>query len=125
MAYDANNIFAKIVRKEIPSKVVYEDDEVLAFHDVSPAAPVHVLVIPKGDYVSFNDFISQAGETNIGGFFTKIQHIAEKELKLAVDGYRLITNHGLNASQTVPHFHVHILGGTQLGGLLSGDALKR
>ncbi|MCH2038705.1 MAG: histidine triad nucleotide-binding protein [Rickettsiales bacterium] len=123
--YDANNIFAKIVRKEIPAKIVYEDEAVLAFHDVSPAAPVHVLVIPKGEYVSFNDFTAQAGEASIAGFFAKIQHIAENELKLAADGYRLITNHGANASQTVPHFHVHIVGGAKLGGLLPGDVLNR
>lgn len=125
MSYDKGNIFAKIIRKEIPSSVVYEDDSVMAFNDVAPAAPVHVLVIPKGEFVSFDDFASNADGDTVGNFFKKVQYIAEKELQLPVDGYRLITNHGRNASQTVPHFHVHILGGRQLGGLLADDVLNR
>lgn len=123
-AYDSSNIFARILRGEIPNKTVYEDDRVLAFHDIMPAAPVHVLVIPKGDYMSFDDFCYKAGATEVGLFFEKV-HAVATELGLAATGYRLITNHGADASQSVPHFHVHILGGRPLGGLLADDALHR
>jgi diadenosine tetraphosphate (Ap4A) HIT family hydrolase len=122
--YDTNNIFAKILRGEIPCKEVYQDEYVLAFHDVAPAAPIHVLVIPKGEYVSFDDFSSSAEPQTIAGFFKSVGKVANK-LGLEENGYRLITNHGADASQTVPHFHVHILGGTSLGGLLAGDVLER
>ncbi len=124
MAYDSGNVFAKIIRKEIPAKVVYEDKQLLAFHDVTPAAPVHVLVVPKGEYVSFDDFSQHASAEEVAYFFLKIQEIAAT---LGVDktGYRLITNHGKDASQSVPHFHVHILGGKALGGLVPGDANHR
>lgn len=124
MAYDTDNIFAKIIRGEIPCNEVYQDDNVLAFHDVSPAAAVHVLVVPKGTYVSFDDFATNAGSDAVANFFVKIREIAQ-DLGLGADGYRLITNHGKNASQSVPHFHVHILGGQSLGGLIPGDALNR
>jgi diadenosine tetraphosphate (Ap4A) HIT family hydrolase len=124
MAYDTNNIFAKILRGEIPNNTVYEDEAVLAFHDISPAAPVHVIVIPKGEYQSFNDFAVNAGMGIVAGFFAKVQHIAN-ELGVADSGYRLITNHGADASQTVPHFHVHILAGAPLGGLVASDVLTR
>lgn len=122
--YDKNNVFARILRGEIPSKKAYEDERVLAFYDVSPAAPVHVLVIPKGEYVSFDDFAAKAGTEAMSNFFGKVRDIAGA---LGVDktGYRLISNHGADASQSVPHFHVHILGGRPLGGLLPGDALSR
>lgn len=124
MTYDTNNIFARILRGEIPNKTVYEDDDVLAFHDVSPAAPVHVLVIPKEHYTSFHDFVAKAPTLDVATFFDKVRRIAE-ELGLEKDGYRLVTNHGHNGSQSVPHFHVHILGGRQLGGLLAGDEKTR
>ena len=122
--YDKENIFAKIIRKEIPCKLVYEDDQIIAFHDVSPAAPVHVLVVPKGEYISFDDFVVVADEEVVGSFFAKIRNIA---CDLGVDktGYRIIMNHGADASQTVPHFHVHIIGGTKLGGLIASDRLER
>lgn len=122
--YDKENIFAKIIRKEIPCKLVYEDDEVIAFHDAHPAAPVHVLVLPKGEYISFDDFSVVADSEIVGNFFSKIRNIA---CDLGVDktGYRIITNHGADASQTVLHFHVHILGGRKLGGLLREDLLDR
>lgn len=123
MSYDSGNIFAKIIRKEIPCKLVFEDEEVLSFHDIAPAAPVHVLVLPKGSYVSFDDFAKSAPE-RIGRFFARVQQIAVN-LGLDQSGYRLIMNHGADASQTVPHFHVHILGGKPLGGLLPGDKLAR
>ncbi len=114
--YDKNNIFAKIIRGEIPADKVYEDDKVLAFHDIAKAAPVHVLVIPKGEYVSFADFSINATADESANFFKKVSEIA-KSLKLE-DGYRIITNTGKNASQTVHHFHIHILGGKFLGDLL-------
>lgn len=124
MAYDAQNIFAKMLRGEVPCDRLYDDEFALAFHDISPAAPVHVLVIPKGEYVSFDDFMQNAPPKMIGGFFTAAQKVAAK-LGLQEGGYRIISNHGADASQTVAHFHVHLLGGKPLGGLLADDALTR
>lgn len=117
MAYDKNNVFAKILRGEIPSKKVYEDEFAFAFHDISAAAPVHVLVIPKGEYISFTDFTANAPKELVYGFFTSVQKVTQ-QLGVQEGGYRLISNHGPDASQSVPHFHVHILGGRSLGGLL-------
>lgn len=122
--YDSSNIFARIIRKELPADMVYEDDAVLAFRDISPAAPVHVLVIPKGEYCSFDDFVSKAGSEEVALFFATIRKVAHAQ-GLAESGYRLITNHGAEACQTVLHFHVHIIGGRPLGGLLPGDTLHR
>ncbi len=118
--YDKNNIFAKIIRGEIPSKKVYEDDEILAFHDISKAAPVHILVIPKGEFVDFSDFVKNENPQKIANFFQKTAEIAKK-LDLESSGYRIISNIGSDASQTVPHFHVHILGKRKLGPLIVGD----
>ena len=115
--YDQNNIFARILRGEIPCKKVYEDEAAFAFWDIAAAAPVHVLVVPKGEYVSFNDFVQKAGAAAVGNFFATVQKVAAI-LGLEEGGYRLITNHGVNASQSVFHFHVHILGGRALGELL-------
>jgi diadenosine tetraphosphate (Ap4A) HIT family hydrolase len=120
MTYDSGNIFARILRGEIPSNKVHEDEHSLAFHDISAAAPVHVLVVPKGEYVSFDDFVQKAGAESVARFFATVRHIAAK-LGVVEKGYRLITNHGTDASQSVPHFHVHILAGRPLGGLLPGD----
>lgn len=117
MAYDSNNIFAKILRAEIPCKKIYEDDFALAFHDIAPAAPVHVLVIPKGEYVSFHDFAGNAPKELVHGFFMAVQKVAAK-LEVQHKGYRIVSNHGADASQAVPHFHIHILAGRALGGLL-------
>ncbi len=117
MSYDENNIFAKILRGEIPSNKIYEDDEVLAFDDISRSAPVHVLVIPKGEFIDFDDFVTSAKPEKISNFFKKVALITKK-LNLTNNHYRLISNKGSQASQTVKHFHVHILGGKQLGGLL-------
>ncbi len=122
MGYDTDNIFAKILRGEIPADTVFEDDAVLAFHDIAPAAPVHVLVIPKGEYSSFDDFAANAPAKQVAHFFATVQHVAQKVLGLSENGYRLITNHAQHGGQTVPHFHVHILGGKALGGLF-GEAL--
>lgn len=118
MTYDSNNIFAKIIRGEIPCKKVYEDESVLAFHDVAPAAPTHILVIPKGEYISFDDFIHKASKQEIAEFFLAVRTIA-RDFGVKETGYRLITNHGVDAHQTVPHFHVHLLGGKKMGHLLS------
>ncbi len=125
MAYDTENIFAKLLRKEIPSEPIYEDENVLAFRDIAPAAPVHALVIPKGEYSSFDDFAAKAGMGVVAGFFLAVQKVATDVLGLGESGYRLITNHGADASQTVPHFHTHILGGAPLGGLVEGDTRNR
>ena len=122
--YDSDNIFAKIIRGQLPCNKVYEDDLMLAFDDITKAAPVHVLVVPKGEFVNFGDFASNAGEKNVAHFFKKIKEIAE-DLGLKESGYRLITNNGSGVSQTVPHFHVHILGGKRLSGLLPRDKEKR
>ena len=121
--YDENNIFAKIIRKEIPANIVFEDDKVLVFKDVNPAAPLHLLVVPKGNYCSYADFVANAEAAEIVYYFQKIKDIAD-EFNLR-DGFRLITNNGSDASQTVEHFHFHILAGRQLGGLLSDDKLNR
>jgi diadenosine tetraphosphate (Ap4A) HIT family hydrolase len=118
--YDPNNIFAKIIRGEIPATKVYEDDQILAFNDISRAAPTHVLVIPKGQFINFADFISKANDKEIVDFFKKVSDIA-KSLNLTESGYRLISNTGPNASQSVQHFHVHLIGGKKLGGLIPGD----
>jgi diadenosine tetraphosphate (Ap4A) HIT family hydrolase len=119
MTYDPNNIFAKIIRGEIPAKKVYEDESTIAFHDVNPAAPVHILVVPKGEYISFDDFIHKASKQEIAEFFLVVRTIA-RDFDLKETGYRLIANHGKDAEQSVPHFHVHLLGGKKLGHLLAG-----
>ncbi len=117
MVYDSNNIFAKILRGEIPCKKVFENEFVLAFHDINPEAPVHALVIPKIDSVSFDDFTKTATAEFMQGFFASVQKVAEM-LGLPENGYRIISNHGADASQSVAHFHVHIIGGKKLGRLL-------
>lgn len=122
--YDSNNIFAKILRGDIPANKVFEDEWVLAFHDVNPAAPVHVLVIPKTQHVSFEDFTAKCSSDTIGKFFERVRMVAEK-LGLQVGGYRLITNYGKDANQSVPHFHVHILGGANIGPLVAGEKILR
>ena len=116
--YDDNNIFAKILRGEIPSNTVYEDDYVLAFHDINPLAPTHILVIPKGPYVSWDDFSERASDEEIGAFVRAVGKIARHE-GLVADGYRLLGNVGLNSGQEVPHLHVHIFGGRPLGPMLA------
>jgi diadenosine tetraphosphate (Ap4A) HIT family hydrolase len=117
MAYDQNNIFAKILRGEIPCNKVFEDDHALAFHDINPQASVHVLVIPKGNYVSMADFTANAPADLIAGFMRAVGQVA-KELGLEEGGYRTISNAGPNSHQEVPHLHIHILGGRPLGPML-------
>lgn len=117
--YDPENIFAKILRGEIPCNKVYEDDFSLAFHDINPQAPVHLLVIPKGEYVSWDDFSAKASEAEIAGFVRAVGHVA-REQGLVVRGYRLLGNIGRNGGQEVPHLHVHLFGGGPLGPMLAG-----
>jgi diadenosine tetraphosphate (Ap4A) HIT family hydrolase len=117
--YDTQNIFARILRGEIPCKKVFENDHALAFHDINPQAPVHVLVIPKGPYCSFADFSASASEAEIAGFFRTVGQIA-KDLGLEAPGYRLLANMGEHSGQEVPHFHVHLFGGRPLGRMIPG-----
>jgi diadenosine tetraphosphate (Ap4A) HIT family hydrolase len=115
--YDRNNVFAKILRGEIPCKKLLETEHALAFHDISPQAPVHVLVIPKGAYVSSADFYAQASDAEIAGFCRAVAQAAE-QLEVVASGYRILSNHGTDAHQEVPHFHVHIFGGRDLGPMI-------
>lgn len=115
--YDDSNIFARILRGEIPSKRVYEDEWALAFHDINPQAPVHVLVIPKGSWVSLADFTAGASEAELAGFWRAVGKVA-KQLGLEAPGYRILANMGEHSHQEVPHFHVHIFGGRPLGRML-------
>jgi histidine triad (HIT) family protein len=117
MAYDPNNIFARVLRGEIPSKKIYEDEHALAFHDIRPQAKVHVLVIPKGAYVSWDDFSARAGDAEIAGFVRAVGKVA-RDLGLAESGYRILANHGPDSHQEVPHLHVHIFGGQRLGRMI-------
>jgi histidine triad (HIT) family protein len=117
MAYDRNNIFARILRGEIPCKKVFEDPHVLAFHDISPQSPTHILVIPKGDYVSMDDFTATASDVEIAALFRAVGRIA-REHDVVASGYRFLANHGENAHQEVPHFHVHLFGGRDLGRMI-------
>jgi diadenosine tetraphosphate (Ap4A) HIT family hydrolase len=117
MAYDSSNIFARILRGEIPAKKIYEDDHALAFHDIHPQAKVHALVIPKGAYVSWADFSARANEAEIAGFVRAVGKVA-KQLGVEDSGYRLLANHGPDSHQEVPHLHVHIFGGQRLGRML-------
>jgi histidine triad (HIT) family protein len=117
MSYDTNNIFARILRGEIPCKKVYEDQHVLAFQDIRPQAPVHVLVIPKGAYVSLDDFHEKASDAEVAAFTRAVGKIARMS-GVAESGYRIIANTGENGHQEVPHLHFHVLGGRPLGRML-------
>ena len=118
MAYDRSNVFARILRGELPCKRVYEDDHALAFHDINPLAPVHILVIPKGPYVSWDDFSERASEAEMAGFVRAIGLVA-RDAGMVVQGYRLLSNVGKRSGQEVPHLHVHIFGGQPLGPMLA------
>lgn len=118
MQYDDQNVFAKILRGEIPCKKIFENNHVLAFHDIHPQAPVHALVIPKGKYVSIDDFSAQASDEEVSAFFRAVAHVA-RDLGIMDDGYRILANHGVNSGQEVPHFHVHVFGGKKLGRMIS------
>lgn len=121
MAYDRNNIFARILRGEIPCQKVFEDAHVLAFRDINPQTPTHVLVIPKGEYVSSDDFAENASDEEIAALLRAAGRIARAQ-GLAPTGYRLLANHGRDAHQEVPHFHIHIFGGRDLGRMIGKPA---
>jgi histidine triad (HIT) family protein len=116
--YDDNNIFAKILRREIPSTAVYEDEFAYAFPDINPLSPTHILVIPKGPYVSWDDFSAKASDAEISGFVRAVGKVA-RDAGLVGSGYRLLANSGLNSHQEVPHLHVHIFAGRALGPMLA------
>jgi diadenosine tetraphosphate (Ap4A) HIT family hydrolase len=116
--YDDGNIFARILRGEIPSTALYEDDHTLAFNDINPLAPTHILVIPKGAYVSWDDFSQRGSDEEIASFVRAVGKIA-REAGHVESGYRLLANAGLNAGQEVPHLHVHIFAGRPLGPMLA------
>jgi histidine triad (HIT) family protein len=116
--YDDSNIFARILRGELPSNKVYEDEQVLAFNDINPLAPTHILVIPKGPYVSWDDFSENASDAEIAGFVRAVGRIA-RDAGLVEQGYRVLANVGMNSGQEVPHLHMHIFGGRPLGPMLA------
>ena len=116
--YDDQNIFAKILRGEIPSKRVFEDEYALAFQDINPLAPTHILVIPKGPYVSWDDFSARGSDAEIAGFVRAVGEVA-RAAGLVAPGYRLLANVGTHSGQEVPHLHVHIFGGKPLGPMLA------
>lgn len=122
MSYDDNNVFAKILRREIPVAIVYEDEYALAFPDLNPQAPVHVLVIPKGRYISAADFGATASPAEITGFYRALAHVG-KLMKVEERGYRIVCNIGADGHQTVPHFHAHLLGGRSMGHDLTASNL--
>lgn len=116
--YDDDNIFAKVLRGEIPCNKVFENDHALAFEDINPQAPTHVLVIPKGRYVSWDDFSEKANDTEITAFVRTVGKVA-RDLNLVEPGYRLLANVGANGHQEVPHLHIHLFGGKPLGPMLT------
>lgn len=120
MGYDVNNIFARILRGEIPCKPVYEDAHTLAFHDIHPQAPVHVLILPKGPYRDMNDFSAKATVEEKAALFSAIGNVA-KMAGIDESGYRLIVNAGVNGGQEVPHLHIHLLGGAVIGRMVNGS----
>lgn len=120
--YDENNIFAKIIKGEIPAKKAYEDNQVIAIYDINPIAPVHILLMPKGKYCSFDDFTQHASNEEVIHFFKVLQQLAAQH-NLGDSGYRIVANHGKNASQTIAHFHMHIIGGRPLGAMASHDTV--
>jgi histidine triad (HIT) family protein len=117
VAYDDDNVFARILRGELPCDKVHESEHALAFRDINPLAPVHVLVIPKGPYVSMDDFTANASAEEIAGFFRAVGETA-RAVGVDASGYRFLANHGRDANQEVPHLHVHLFGGAPLGPML-------
>ena len=118
LPYDETNIFARILRGELPCKKVHEDAFSLAFHDINPQAPLHILVIPKGPYVSWDDFSERGSDAEIAGFVRAVGQVA-RDLGLVAPGYRLLANVGLDSHQEIPHLHVHIFAGQKLGPMLA------
>jgi diadenosine tetraphosphate (Ap4A) HIT family hydrolase len=121
MSYDPHNIFARILRGEIPAHKIYEDEHVLAFNDIRPQAPVHVLVIPKGPYVSLDEFHAMAGPAEQAALMKALGHVA-RLTGVADSGYRIIANNGRDGHQEVPHLHFHILGGRPMGRMVGRPA---
>ncbi|KQZ65854.1 hypothetical protein ASD67_01825 [Sphingopyxis sp. Root1497] len=117
LPYDETNIFARILRGELPCQKVHEDDFSLAFHDINPQAPLHILVIPKGPYVSWDDFSARGSDAEIAGFIRAVGTVA-RDAGLVAPGYRLLANVGFDSHQEVPHLHVHIFAGQKLGPML-------
>ena len=117
-SYDQNNIFARILRGELPCTKVYEDEHVLAFNDISPQAPVHVLVIPKGPYVTWDEFSAKASDAELAAFSRAIGEVARRT-GVDATGFRVIANNGNHGVQDVQHLHAHVLGGRSLGPILS------
>ena len=117
-AYDRNNVFARILRGELPCRKVYEDDFALAFHDINPQAPLHIIVIPKAPYVSWDDFSERGSDAEIAGFVRAVGKVA-RDQGLVAPGYRLLANVGFDSHQEVPHLHVHIFAGQKLGPMLA------
>ncbi|MGV1684716.1 histidine triad nucleotide-binding protein [Sphingopyxis sp. NJF-3] len=118
LPYDETNIFARILRGELPCRKVYEDEHALAFHDINPQAPLHILVIPKGAYVSWDDFSEHGSAEEIAGFVRAVGQIA-RDQGLVAPGYRLLANVGFDSHQEIPHLHVHIFAGQPLGPMLA------
>ena len=114
--YDTNNIFAKIINKDIPCDAILEDEKVIFFHDIRPQAKIHILGVPKAHVVNLSDFIKSCSQEEVYYFFQKIAEVIKK-FDLHKTGYRLITNEGADSNQEVPHFHIHILGGERLSNL--------
>ncbi|MCH8835505.1 MAG: HIT domain-containing protein [Proteobacteria bacterium] len=117
MPYDTDNVFAKILRGEIPCETIYDDEFAIAFDDINPQSPVHVLVLPKGEYVSMDDFTANASDAEIAGFFRAVGAVA-RQVDVVGNGYRTLANHGRDAHQEVPHFHIHIFAGRDLGPMI-------
>jgi len=115
--YDSGNVFARILRGEIPAKTVHETEHTLAFHDIQPLAPIHILVIPKGAYVDMDDFTANASDAEITALFRAVGDIA-RQVGAAEPGYRVLSNCGAAARQDVPHLHIHILAGRDLGRMI-------
>ena len=117
MSYDTGNVFAKILRGEIPCEKIHDDEFAIAFDDINPQSPVHVLVLPKGEYVSMDDFTANASDAEVAGFFRAVGAVA-RQLDVVGIGYRILANHGRDAHQEVPHFHIHIFAGRDLGPMI-------
>tara|TARA_Y100001954_G_C15550482_1_gene473566 strand:+ start:98 stop:448 length:351 start_codon:yes stop_codon:yes gene_type:complete len=114
MPYDNDNIFAKILDKKLSTKIILENEHAIAFNDISPQAPIHILIIPKGKYIKYDDFLNKASQEEVYSLFLLINQLV-KDNNLEDSGYRLITNAGRNANQEVPHLHFHLLAGQNLG----------
>ncbi len=115
--YDKNNVFAKIIDKDLIAKIIYEDAGIIAFDDINPVAPVHVIVIPKKQYIDYSDFITKASGNEVKDYFTKLSYISSL-IGLDQNGYRLISNKGIKSGQSVFHFHFHIIGGKSISRLI-------